>query len=64
MGRPSYRAGVAFIALNDEPMDNNLESIACYVTVVMLSEMTGVPTDKIARAVLRVRKANGYGEGY
>lgn len=56
MKRASYRAGLWFIALNDEPLDMDPASVAGYVSVQLLSELFNVPAEKIGRDVVRYRK--------
>ena len=59
MKRASYREGIAFIALNDDPGDANAldeKWVRGYVTVVLMSELFGVETDRVARDVVRYRR--------
>lgn len=56
MKRASYRNAVDFIALNDSPGDNDpADILKGYASVVLVSEIFGVPTDRVACDVLRVR---------
>lgn len=53
--RISYREAVEFIALNDEPTENDPEAIAAYTTTVMLAHISGREPAAVAYDVLRVR---------
>lgn len=53
--RASYRRGVEFIALNDEPLDRDETSVRQYISTITLSEVFGKPTDVIAKDVMRIR---------
>lgn len=55
MKRPSYRAAVEFIALNDEPLDHDPDSIENYTTVVMVAALFDVETSRVADDVARIR---------
>lgn len=57
--RMSYRAGVHWIAHNDEPGEFDVDVVAGLISVVMLADLSGHPAETIARAVIRVRKAAG-----
>jgi len=55
----AFREAVEWIALEDAPGDREpVEAVADYLTVVMLSDLSGVPATKIARRVVRIRKAH------
>jgi len=51
-----YRLTVEFIALNDEPMDLDLESIRNYISTITASVAFGKRQEKIAADVLRWRR--------
>lgn len=56
MKRASYRDGIDFIALNDEPEELDEEVVGGLATVLLLSELFGVPRERVARDVVRYRK--------
>lgn len=56
MKRASYRDGVDFIAMNDEPTDLDPEDVELYTTVQMLAQLFAVPTERVAADVVRLRK--------
>jgi cob(I)alamin adenosyltransferase len=49
--RISYRAAVEWIALNDDPDERNLETIAAQISVCLLADVSGKPRTVVARAV-------------
>jgi len=53
--RASYREGVAWIALNDEPEDLDLESVAGYISTQLLAALWGKEDEVVARAIVRYR---------
>lgn len=55
MKHASYRAGVAWIALNDEPIDTDPESIAGYISTTLLADLFGVDPAKVGRDIARYR---------
>lgn len=60
MKRASYRAAVAHVAMNDNPGDNeSVEVLTGYLTVVLISELFGVTSERVARDVMRVREQEG-----
>lgn len=62
MRRASYREGVAWIAMNDDAGSNDaLEESAVqgYISTVLLADLFGVGTDRVARDVVRYRTKNG-----
>ena len=56
MKRASYRDAVDFIAFNDSSDDEDPESIAGYMTVVLVASIFGVESIRVARDVARLRK--------
>jgi hypothetical protein len=52
----AFKRGVEFIAYNDEPADLNFQSVQSYISTITLSETLRVGTDRIARAVLKLRR--------
>lgn len=55
MKRASYREGVEWIALNDEPMDLDPKSISWYISVCLLSDLFKVSNIKVATDILKIR---------
>lgn len=55
MKRASYRAGVAWIAVNDEPTDRDMESIAGYVSTLLLADLFEIEPARVAHDVQRAR---------
>ena len=58
MRRASYRAGVEFIAMNDDPDNMDLGDIRASLTVGLLAELFGVDTDRAAQDVANLRWKN------
>jgi hypothetical protein len=58
MKRASYREGVAWIADNDEPLDRDEESIAGYISTILLSVLFNKDPYIVARAVLKHRRCS------
>jgi hypothetical protein len=56
--RPSYKAAIHWIALNDEPSDLNPDSIAEYISTLLVADLFGKPADKVAKDVAKVRLNN------
>lgn len=54
--RASYRAGVAWIANNDEPGDRSVESIGEYISTALVADLFGKTTEQVAKDVLTYRK--------
>lgn len=63
MKRASYREGVTWIALNDEPLDMDPDSIAGYISTILLADLFGVEAARVAKDVLRRRKAPAPSDG-
>jgi hypothetical protein len=55
MKRASYRDGIAWIALNDEPSELDLELIAAYISSSLLADLFQIDTMRVARDVLKFR---------
>lgn len=53
--RASYREGVAWIALNDEPGDDNPDSVSSYISTALLADLFGKTTEQVARDICRYR---------
>lgn len=58
MKRASYRDGVSIIALNDEPLETDVEAIRLQMTVCLLSDLFDVTPERVADDVVRYRKKN------
>lgn len=52
----SYRAGVRWIAENDEPMETDLESVASQISTLLLADLFGKDPEEVAKAILRQRE--------
>jgi len=59
MRRASYRQGVAFIALNDEPTDLRVDDVSYYTTSLLLAELFGVEPERVGADVVRYRTRQG-----
>jgi hypothetical protein len=55
MKRAGYRAGIEWIAVNDEPTDTNPETIADYISSMLLADLFGVEPKRVGRDVARYR---------
>lgn len=56
MKRASYKFGVAWIALNDDEAETDLETIASQISVVLLADLFEVEAAKVAAHVLKLRR--------
>lgn len=56
MKRASYRNGVEWIALNDEPAETDPEAVAGLISVCLLADLFGTDTSSVTDDVLRYRK--------
>lgn len=59
MKRPSYKFAVELIALNDGPGDSgarDLEYVSHMFSVVLVADLFGLPYEKVAKDVIRVRE--------
>lgn len=54
--RASYREGVAWIALNDEPSDVDPDSVASYISTMLLADLFGKEPADVAKAIVRKRR--------
>lgn len=54
--RASYRNGIDWIAQNDEPEDLDPETVAFYISSLLLAELFGKDPLEVGRAVVRRRK--------
>lgn len=55
MKRASYRHGVYWIAVNDEPTMMDESEIADMVSTVLLADLFDVEPERVARDIVRVR---------
>ena len=55
MKRASYRAGIAWVAGNDEPEDLDAASVAGYISTGLLADLFGKDLDEVAEAIVRYR---------
>ena len=60
--RASYRLGVEWIALNDEPADCDVDNVASYISTCLLADLFGKDTAQVAAAVVRYRRKHGVGQ--
>lgn len=65
MKRASYREGIAWIANNDAPADNeNAKAVAGYISSCLLADLFGVEAIKVGRAVVRLRRKWAKAKGW
>jgi hypothetical protein len=57
--RASYRAGVYWIAHNDEGGESDPEAVAGFLSTLLLADLFEKDPDAVARDVLRIRKRDG-----
>jgi hypothetical protein len=57
--RASYRAGVDWIALNDDPTIMDAEVVASLISVCLLADLFEKSQEDVARDVIRQRKKFG-----
>jgi hypothetical protein len=55
MKRASYREGVAWIALNDEPTQIDASVIAEMISVTLLADLFGVSPERVAADIVKAR---------
>jgi len=53
--RAAYRDGIAWIALNDEPDDVDLDRVSGYISTLLLADLFAVDNEKVAADVVRYR---------
>jgi hypothetical protein len=61
--RAIYRAGVRWIAENDEPLDMDVESIKGFISTLLLADLFDKDPMSVALAVLNERRAMREREG-
>lgn len=54
--RASYRAGVRWIADNDEPTIMDPEVVAYFTTTLLLADLFGKEPKEVGRAIVRIRQ--------
>lgn len=52
-----YRDGVEWIAFNDEPSDRNPESVAQFISTLLLADLFDKTPETVAAAVIRMRRS-------
>lgn len=62
MKRASYREAVMWLALNDEAMEFDVDTIDSFVTTKVIADIFGVPSVRVARDILRKRKEEARNE--
>ena len=55
MKRASYRYGIAWIAVNDEPSETELDFVKFQISVVLLADLFGLEPERVAKDVLKHR---------
>lgn len=51
----SYRYGVEWIAMNDEPSERDIEAMSGLISVCLLADLFGKDQSRVAEDVLRFR---------
>lgn len=62
MKRASYREAAWWIALNDEPLELDLEVVESFISVGLVADIFGVSMERVARDVVRYRKQQARAE--
>lgn len=62
--RASYRNGVDWIAMNDEPEDLDPDSVAGYISTLLLADLFGKPASEVAHDIIRVREKDATEGGW
>lgn len=65
MKRPTYRQAVAWIALNDSPVDDDaldVEAVHAQLVVGFVADLFGVEQEKVAADVVKYRQKKVGGE--
>jgi len=58
MKRASYRAAIAWIAWNDEPSDDNPESVSEMISASLIADIFGVDPLRVGSDIVRYRHAH------
>lgn len=53
---PSYRQGIAWIGLNDEPSDMDTATVSSLISVLLLADLFGKHAEEVATDVVRYRE--------
>lgn len=53
--RANYKAAIYWIAMNDDEVETDLETVARQISVVLVADVWGKDQHRVARDVLRVR---------
>lgn len=54
--RASYRVGVSWIALNDEPDCDEIDFVASMISTMLLADLFGKTYEAVAADIIRYRK--------
>ena len=54
----SYRKAVEWIAYNDEGGDIEIETVASYVTTLLIADIFGKEPEAVAKSIVNFRKKN------
>lgn len=63
MKRRGYRYGVAWIALNDDPLETDPEAISGLISVLLLADLFSVEPERVAQDVIRFRRKEEVNRG-
>jgi len=61
--RRGYRYGVAWIALNDDPLETDPEAISGLISVLLLADLFSVEPERVAQDVIRFRRKEEVNRG-
>lgn len=53
---PKYATAVEWIAVNDEPMELDLEGVQGYISVLLVADVFGKEAEDVAKDVISLRK--------
>lgn len=54
--RPSLKAAIEWVALNDDPSEMDQEVVIETITVGMLADLYGKTTSEISRRIVKIRR--------
>lgn len=60
--RASYKFGVGWIALNDDPGSHDaldVDSVAGYISTALLADLFGLDPERVARDIVKYRERRG-----
>lgn len=63
MKRRGYRYGVAWISLNDDPLETDPEAISGLISVLLLADLFSVEPERVAQDVIRFRRKEEVNRG-